>query len=76
MKVMKYNDYLIKSIESEIGNNNFIKYQPIEFDMDLADYSKNAYFKQYGFNVPNYVKDIYTKYSGIESLKYIPTDLY
>lgn len=73
---MKYNKFLIKSIESESGNQVFLKYQPKEFDMLTADYSKNPYFKKYGFSVPNYIKDIYSKYSGIESLKYIPTDIY
>lgn len=73
---MKYSKFLVKSIEYEVGNNNFIKYLPIEFDLDSADYSKNSYFKQYGFNVPNYIKDVYSQCSGIESDKYIPTDLY
>ena len=45
-------------------------------DINSLDYSPVAYFKQYGFKVPRAISQLYARYNGIESDKYIPESLY
>lgn len=74
---MKYNMRLCSAIEKKLANDfKFLEYVPDEFDIANEDNSKNTYFKQYGYKIPNYVKDLYFNYNGIASDKYIPTELY
>lgn len=74
---MKYNMRLCSAIEKKLADDHkFLSYVPDEFDIENRDNSKNAYFKQYGYRVPNYVKELYYEYNGIESDKYISSELY
>lgn len=45
---------------------------------DLSDWQSKpvSYFKQYGFKVPQYYSDIYFRYNGIKSEKYVSGGLY
>lgn len=74
---MKFNKRIYTAIEKKLAyEKKFSSYVPDEFVIENEDNSKNEYFRKYGFLVPNYVKDLYFKYNGIESNRYIPTDLY
>lgn len=74
---MKYNMRLCGAIEKKLADvHKFLEYVPDEFDIANEDNSKNAYFKQWGYKVPNYVKEMYFRYNGIESEKYISTEMY
>ncbi len=74
---MKYNMRLCSAIEKKLADDHkFLAYVPDEFDIANEDNTKNEYFKKYGYKVPNYVKDLYYKYNGIASDKYISTELY
>lgn len=74
---MKYNLRLCSAIEKKLADDiKFLSYVPDEFDLDNQDNTKNLYFKQYGYKVPNYVKELYYRYNGIVSDYYISTELY
>ena len=65
---MKINKRLCTAIEKKLAyDKKFSHYIPDEFIIEEEDNKKNEYFKKYGFSVPNYVKDLYFKYNGIES---------
>lgn len=74
---MKTNKRLLNAIEKKLAyDHKFSHYLPDEFVVEEEDNSKNDYFKQYGFRTPNYINDLYFRYNGIKSDKYIPSDLY
>lgn len=74
---MKYNMRLCSAIEKKLADDQkFLGYVPDEFDIANEDNTKNEYFKKYGYKVPNYVKDMYYRYNGIMSDKYISSELY
>lgn len=74
---MKYNMRLCAAIEKKLADDQkFLGYVPDEFDIANEDNTKNEYFKKYGYKVPNYVKDMYYRYNGIMSDKYISSELY
>ncbi len=74
---MKYNMRLCSAIEKKLADDHkFLGYVPDEFDIANEDNTKNEYFKKYGYKVPNYVKDLYYRYNGIVSDKYISSELY
>ncbi len=74
---MKYNMRLCAAIEKKLADDQkFLGYVPDEFDIANEDNTKNEYFKIYGYKVPNYVKDMYYRYNGIMSDKYISSELY
>lgn len=74
---MKYNMRLCSAIEKKLADDHkFLGYVPDEFDIANEDNTKNEYFKKYGYKVPNYVKDLYYRYNGIASDKYISSELY
>jgi hypothetical protein len=68
---------LCAAIEKKLADDQkFLGYVPDEFDIANEDNTKNEYFKIYGYKVPNYVKDMYYRYNGIMSDKYISSELY
>ena len=74
---MKYNMRLCAAIEKKLADDyKFLGYVPDDFVIENEDNKKNEYFKQYGYKVPNYVKDLYYRYNGISSDKYISSELY
>ena len=74
---MKYNMRLCSAIEKKLADDHkFLGYVPDDFVIENEDNAKNLYFKQFGYKVPNYVKDLYFKYNGIASDKYISSELY
>ena len=74
---MKPNKRLCTAIEKKLAyDQKFSHYLPDEFIVEEEDNRKNDFFKQYGFRTSNYVNDLYYRYNGIKSDKYIPSDLY
>ena len=74
---MKPNKRLCTAIEKKLAyDQKFSHYLPDEFVVEEEDNRKNDFFKQYGFRTSNYVNDLYYRYNGIKSDKYIPSDLY
>lgn len=74
---MKPNKRLCTAIEKKLAyDQKFSHYLPDEFIVEEEDNRKNDFFKQYGFRTSNYVNDLYFRYNGIKSDKYIPSDLY
>ncbi|MBO7635470.1 MAG: hypothetical protein J6S89_02720 [Paludibacteraceae bacterium] len=74
---MKYNMRLCAAIEKKLADDHkFLGYVPDDFVIENEDNKKNEYFKQFGYKVPNYVKELYYRYNGIASDKYISTELY
>ena len=74
---MKLNMRFCTAIERKLEEDHkFLGYVPDEFDLSKADNSSSVYFKQLGFKVPNYVKELYYNYNGIVSDKYISSDIY
>ena len=72
---MKYNMRLCSAIEKKLADDHkFLGYVPDEFVIENEDNTKNPYFKQFGYRVPNYVKNMYFKYNGIASDKYISSE--
>ena len=68
---------LFRAAEIRVDENHLNRMLvPSGYDVDCLNHKKVEYFSKYGFKVYGMYSDIYEKYNGIASEKYIPASLY
>lgn len=70
-------DKLFRTLEI-LSDDYRVKKNLLPAGFDVSEFSSGSvpYFKQYGYKVPKYISEIYCRYNGIKSDKYISGGLY